>query len=74
MTMKKINLKSIIWKEGGYYVAQCLNFDVSSFGRTKSSAIANLKEAVSLYLEDMPKTKISRIQSPQLVESVFQYA
>jgi predicted RNase H-like HicB family nuclease len=41
----------ILWKEGRYYVAQCLNVDVSSFGETIAEAIANLKEAVELYLE-----------------------
>ena len=34
--MKKLNLKNILWKEGKYYVAQCLNVDVSSFGKTKA--------------------------------------
>ncbi|WP_438317199.1 type II toxin-antitoxin system HicB family antitoxin [Candidatus Caldatribacterium sp. SIUC1] len=41
----------VLWKEGQYYVAQCLNVDVSSFGETIAEAIANLKEAVELYLE-----------------------
>jgi predicted RNase H-like HicB family nuclease len=41
----------ILWKEDRYYVAQCLNVDVSSFGETIAEAIANLKEAVELYLE-----------------------
>jgi|UniRef100_A0A7V4DE50 predicted RNase H-like HicB family nuclease len=41
----------VLWKEGRYYVAQCLNVDVSSFGETIAEAIANLKEAVELYLE-----------------------
>ncbi len=72
--MKKMTLKSIIWKEGKYFVAQCLNFDVSSFGRTKSSALKNLKEAAALYLEETPKAKFSKIPSPQIVETIFQYA
>jgi len=33
--MKKINLKNVVWKEDKYYVAQCLNVDISSFGKTK---------------------------------------
>ncbi|MCK5784139.1 MAG: hypothetical protein KAH06_06810 [Desulfobacterales bacterium] len=31
---------------------QCLNVDVSSFGRTIDEAIVALKEAVSLYFEN----------------------
>ena len=41
----------VLWKEDRYYVAQCLNVDVSSFGETVEEAIQNLKEAVELYLE-----------------------
>jgi predicted RNase H-like HicB family nuclease len=48
--MKSINF--VLWQEGRYYVAQCLNVDVSSFGETIEETIDNLKEAVELYLED----------------------
>ena len=50
--MRKIDLQNVVWKEGKYYVAQCLNVDVSSFGKTKKDALANLQEALELYLED----------------------
>jgi len=45
-------LKYVVYQEDKYYVAQCLNVDVSSFGGTIDESIANLKEAVELYLED----------------------
>ena len=45
-------LKYIVQKEGKYYVSQCLNVDVSSFGRTMQEAIDNLNEALQLYFED----------------------
>jgi predicted RNase H-like HicB family nuclease len=48
--MKKI--KYVIYKEGKYYVSQCLNVEVSSFGTTIDEASANLKEALQLYFED----------------------
>ena len=48
--MKKI--KYVIYKEGKYYVSQCLNVDISSFGSTIDEASANLKEALQLYFED----------------------
>ena len=47
--MAKFNLQSVIWKEGKYFVAQCLNVDVSSFGKTKKEAVKNLDEALTLY-------------------------
>jgi len=49
LIMKKI--KYVIYKEGKYYVSQCLNVDISSFGTTIDEASANLKEALQLYFE-----------------------
>ena len=45
-------IKYCVYKEPPYYVAQCLNVDVSSFGNTNEEAVENLKEAVELYFED----------------------
>jgi predicted RNase H-like HicB family nuclease len=65
--MRKINLKNVVWKEGKYYVVQCLNVDVSSFGKTKEEALDNLDEALELYFEDEKKFQISRVERPELV-------
>ena len=46
------NIKYVVYKEDKYYVSQCLNVDVSSFGESIDDAISALKEAVSLYLEN----------------------
>ena len=46
------NIKYVVYKEGNYYVSQCLNVDVSSFGETIDEAISALKEAVALYFEN----------------------
>jgi predicted RNase H-like HicB family nuclease len=43
-----------VFREDGDYVAQCLDFDVSSFGSTKEEAVEMLREAVELYLDDLP--------------------
>jgi len=45
-------IKYVIFKEGKYYVAQSLNVEVSSFGKTIEEATTNLKEALDLYFED----------------------
>ena len=47
-----MTLKYIIYKEGKYFVAQCLNVDVSSFGNTIQDAQSNLKEALELFFAD----------------------
>ena len=51
--MVKKQLQSVVWKEGRYYVAQCLNVDISSFGKTKKEALRNLDEALELYFKDV---------------------
>jgi predicted RNase H-like HicB family nuclease len=43
-----------VYREDEFFVAQCLNVDVSSFGATREEAVANLKEAVELYFEGEP--------------------
>lgn len=40
-----------VYREGEFFVAQCLNVDVSSFGSSREESVANLKEAVELYFE-----------------------
>jgi len=40
--------------ESGWFVAQCLEVDVVSQGKTPDDALANLKEALELYFEDEP--------------------
>ena len=52
--MRKIDLRSVVWKEGDHYVSQCLEVDVSSFGKTKKEALAHLQDALELYFEDSP--------------------
>ncbi|KKQ23385.1 MAG: hypothetical protein A3G45_03170 [Candidatus Staskawiczbacteria bacterium RIFCSPLOWO2_12_FULL_37_15] len=72
--MKKISFKNVVWKEGKYYVAQCLNVDVSSFGKTKKEALFNLYEALSLYFEGKKNYKMSKIESPEVVDLHFKNA
>lgn len=45
LTMK--SLKYIIYRDGDYYVSQCLNIEVASFGSTIDEALANLKKLLS---------------------------
>jgi len=72
--MKKTNLKATIWKEGKYYISQCLNVDVASFGLTKKEALENLQEALILYLEDLKIPRITKVERPNVVSFNIQYA
>jgi predicted RNase H-like HicB family nuclease len=39
-----------LWREGDLWVAQCLQVDVASQGETGEEALANLEEALELFL------------------------
>jgi predicted RNase H-like HicB family nuclease len=51
---------AIIHKEDDLYVAECPEVGTASQGETTEEAIANLKEATELYLEDFPLEDVSR--------------
>lgn len=72
--MHKIDLKNVVWKEGKYYVSWNLNTGISSFGDNKKEAIAALEEALELYFEDVPLSKIQKVEHPSLEPLVFKHA
>ena len=47
--MSAIRLTSAITREGSWYVARCLEIEVTSQGETLESAVSNLQEALELY-------------------------
>ena len=72
--MRKIALQNVVWKEGKNFVAWNLNTSVSSFGKTKKEALDCLQEALELHLEDVPISKITKVERPNLVSLVLNYA
>ncbi len=56
--MKRI-FTATIWQEGDWFVAQCLEVDVASQGRTEAEALENLREALELHFEP-PQATIRR--------------
>ena len=53
-------IKAEIYFDGEYYCARCLNLDVFTQGKTIDDVIKNLREAISLHLEDekIPESSI----------------
>lgn len=45
---------AVLHKEGNLYVAECPEVGTVSQGPTVEEAVANLKEATELYLEEFP--------------------
>jgi predicted RNase H-like HicB family nuclease len=52
--MKVRTFTAVIHKEDDLYVAECPEVGTASQGYTIEEAIADLKEATELYLEDFP--------------------
>ncbi len=46
-----------VWREGKWFVAQCLEVDVASQGETEKAAVANLREALELHFEPPRATR-----------------
>ncbi len=40
-----------VWREGEWFVSQCLDVHVASQGRTEEKALDNLREAVELHFD-----------------------
>ncbi len=51
---------AVLHKDEDMYVAECVELGVVSQGKTIDEALANLKEATELYLEDFPLKQESR--------------
>jgi len=54
--MKRLFTASV-WREGDWYVSQCLEVDVASQGETEEEALGNLKEALELHFEPPQATR-----------------
>ena len=48
--MKK-QFRASLWCEGAWVVAECLDLDVASQGRSEEEALTNLKETLELHFE-----------------------
>jgi predicted RNase H-like HicB family nuclease len=71
---KKIRFNSVVWQEGEYYIAQCLEVEVSSFGKTKKEALLNLQDALILYYEDASFPEKAEVHDPTVESIELQYA
>ncbi len=58
--MPKSSYTAILEKEDDMYVALCPELDVASQGDSVEEALANLKEAVELFLESADPLEVQR--------------
>ena len=59
--MKTTVYNAVITEEDGQYVAINPEYDVASQGATVEAALANLQEALELYLEELREQKVATV-------------
>ncbi len=52
-----------VWREGEWYVSQCLEVDVAAQGVTEDEALANLKDALELHFEPPQATRAPKVRT-----------
>ena len=63
-------IKAFIRKGEKYYVAECLEINVVTQGKTLDETIANLKEAVTLHLEGENLSELGLAPNPTLLVTI----
>jgi predicted RNase H-like HicB family nuclease len=58
-----------VWREGKWYVAQCLDIDVASQGRTEKAALKALSEALALHLTSPVATVRPKVRAVTIAPS-----
>ncbi len=59
----KRTFSASVWREGTWYVAQCLEVDVASQGESEEEALENLREAIELYFEPPGPTATPQVRT-----------
>jgi predicted RNase H-like HicB family nuclease len=52
-----------VWREGNWFVSQCLEIDIASQGETEDEALANLKEALELHFDAPQATRVPEVRT-----------
>jgi predicted RNase H-like HicB family nuclease len=64
----------IIQQQEEWFVATCLENNIASQGKTIDEAIANLKEAISLYYEDKTRDELNLLKNDQIYITTLEMA
>ena len=62
MNFMKRAFAASVWREGDWYVSQCLEIDVASQGESEEEALANLREALELHFEPPQATRPPKVR------------
>ena len=61
--MKK-DVNAVVWQEDKWFIAQCLEVDIASQGKTETEALENLRDALMLHFTPPTATVLPNIQNP----------
>ena len=62
----KRDLNAVVWQEEEWFVAQCLEVDVASQGKTEKEALENLRDALTLHFTPPVATILPNVQKIEL--------
>ena len=51
-----------VWREGHWYVSQCIEVDIASQGESEKEALSNLKEALELHFDEPSATRLPEVR------------
>ena len=55
-----------IWQEGEWFIAQCLEVDVASQGKTEEEALENMRDALELHFTPPVATVAPRVRTVEV--------
>lgn len=61
------SIKAVVYNDGEYWCAKCLEIDVFTQGKTIDEVIKNLEEAISLHLEGIAPAQYGLCNNPTLL-------
>ncbi len=64
-----MELQSVIWKEEDTYIIKEVVTGVTTQGKSIEDAVSNIKEAIELYLEEIPEMR-DELRSRKLIGAV----
>ena len=62
----KRDLNAVVWQEDEWFIAQCLEVDVASQGKTEKEALENLRDALTLHFTPPVATILPNVQKIEL--------
>jgi predicted RNase H-like HicB family nuclease len=54
------------WQEGNWWIAQCLEVDIATQGRTEQDALDNIRDALDLYFEEPMPSIVPQVHTIDL--------